>query len=57
MTAKEAEEMKKEAKKLTLGKWSVRFLNGRDKELMLMEDVMEIIDKHTASPTGAESEG
>lgn len=47
MTAKEAEKMKAEAKKLTLGKWYVGLLNGKTEEVMLMKDVMEIIDKHT----------
>lgn len=47
MTEKEAEKMKTEAKKLTLGKWYVGLLNGKTEEVMLMEDVMKIIDKHT----------
>ena len=47
MTAKEAEKMKAEAKKLTLGKWYVGFLNGKTEEVMLMADVMKIIDKYT----------
>lgn len=54
MTEKEAEKMKAEAKKLTLGKWYVGCLNGKSEEVMLMKDVMEIIDKHTHT---AESEG
>lgn len=47
MTREEAEKMKAEAKKLTLGKWYVGLLNGKTEEVMLMKDVMEIIDKHT----------
>ena len=47
MTEKEAEKMKTEAKKLTLGKWYVGLLNGKTEEVMLMADVMKIIDKYT----------
>lgn len=47
METKEAEQMKEEAKKLTLGKWYVGCLNGESEEVMLMKDVIDIIDKHT----------
>jgi len=46
MNAQEAEKMKEEAKKLTLGKWHVGLLNGKTEEVMLMADVMKIIDKY-----------
>ncbi len=47
MTREEAEQMKEEAQKLTLGKWHVGLLNGKTEEVMLMADVMKIIDKYT----------
>ena len=49
MTKEEAEQMKAEAKKLTLGKWYVEILNGKTEEVMLMADVMKLIDEHIES--------
>lgn len=46
MTNKEADKIKKEIQKESLGKWYVGRIDGKSDEVVLVEDVIAIIDKH-----------
>lgn len=46
MTAKEADKMKKEIQKESLGKWYVGRIDGKAEEVVLLDDVIAIIDKY-----------
>ena len=46
MTGKEADKIKKEIQKESLGKWYVGRIDGKTDEVVLLNDVMAIIDEH-----------
>lgn len=46
MTDKEADKIKKEIQKESLGKWYVGRIDGKTDEVVLLNDVMAIIDEH-----------
>lgn len=46
MTSKEADKIKKEIQKESLGKWYVGRIDGKTDEVVLLNDVMAIIDEH-----------
>lgn len=46
MADKEADKIKKEIQKESLGKWYVDRIDGKSDEVVLLGNVMAIIDKH-----------
>lgn len=46
MTAQEANKIKKEIQKESLGKWYVGRIDGKTDEVVLLDDAIAIIDKY-----------
>ena len=47
MTAKEADKIKKEIQKASLGEWYVGRIDGKSEEVVLLDNVIAIIDKNS----------
>lgn len=49
------EDIRKELKKASLGKWYVGDIKGKTEEVIAMEDVISIIEKHDPSKAGKDN--